>query len=68
MVKKSKRGGRRCKKGKACGIKRRGGSFKSVLGSIGQTLLSVAPIVLSALGRRRRRGRGVVSGSAYPIA
>jgi|GEM_PF-3477088 hypothetical protein len=49
---------------------RRGGSFKSVLGHIGQTLLSVAPIVLSALGRKKikRRGRGVISGSAYPIA
>ncbi len=60
---------------------KRGGSFKSVLGSIGNTLLSVAPLVLSALGRkkksalgrRRRFGRGllsngVVQSSAYPTA
>ena len=47
---------------------KRGGSFKSVLGSIGNTLLSVAPLVLSALGRRRRIRGGVRGRGEYPVA
>lgn len=51
----------------------RGGSFKHVLGSIGRTLLNIAPIALSALGRKKRRshrrGRGALVGQLpLPLA
>jgi hypothetical protein len=58
------------------GKRRRGGSFKSVISKIGQVGLHALPFVLSALGRKKRRGGrkryrrglGAISSNQIPIA